>query len=616
MIGKGRAVLKELNLESDAPWKKRYRAPSIAWSLRATQNPSRGLVCTNKDALYQLYAWDTESGRLTQLTHQPKGVMSGILSADGESVYYLHDRDGDEIGHYMRLPFTGGAPKDMTPDMPDYASMYITESHSGNALGFMAVNDDGFQIYVIDTLLKGKPLFTYQTGAFSIGPFLSHSGEIAIIASNEKTGSTDFALEAYDVKTGGRIAELWDGEGSGIAPAGFAALAGDMRFAGSSNVSGFQRPFLWNPLKGERVDIESEYFGGDVAVWDWSADGGRILLHQVEQAHHALYIYDVVEGRVRKLNPPAGSAGGGGSFIENGNVQVHWNDSSTPNRLLELDGDSGEFLRDVIDLSMDIPESIPWRSVSYHSTDGTAIQAWLATPKGAGPFPTIVHTHGGPTAVQTRAWSPMSQAWLDHGFAFFSINYRGSVTFGYEFEHAIDGNLGDLEVEDIEAGVHWLIDQGIASPEAIFKTGGSYGGYLTLQSLGKKPDLWAGGMAVVAIADWTLMYEDQAGTLQGYQRSLFGGTPDEKPAAHRKASPITYAENIRADVLVIQGENDSRCPSRQMKVYEQKLKELGKSIEIRWFDAGHGSRDMEQQIEHQEWMLRFARRILAAKDDG
>ena len=90
-------------------------------------------------------------------------------------------------------------------------------------------------------------------------------------------------------------------------------------------------------------------------------------------------------------------------------------------------------------------------------------------------------------------------------------------------------------------------------PPAILKTGGSYGGYLTLLSLGKRPELWAGGMAMVAIADWTLMYEDQAGTLRGYQRSLFGGTPEEKPEAHRKASPITYAENFAADLAGFAG---------------------------------------------------------------
>ena len=600
----------ELNLSEDAPWKKRYRAPVIAGSRIATSNPERGLIGSNKDGVFQLYAWDRRSNHLRQVTDQPAGVVGGQISAHGESIYYLQDNSGDEIGHYARVPFEGGAAEDVTPDLPPYASHYLCESGSGNALGFTIAGADGFRILLYNNLPEGDPIFSAQTEALSYGPILSHGAEIAVIASTEKTGVNEYALAAYDVASGELIAELWDGAGSGIDSVTFSPQAGDMRLAGSSNISGFRRPFIWNPLTDERHDIESEHFGGALKVWAWSPDGARLLLHQVHQAHHALYVYDIARDKVTPLGTPPGSSGPAGYFLANGNICLHWSDAANPPRLLEVDGSSGEVLRNLIDLTVDLPDSIPWRSVTYHSADGTPIQSWLATPPGDGPFPTIVLTHGGPTAVQSNAWSPLSQCWLDHGFAFFSPNYRGSTTFGYDFQHTIDGNLGENEVEDIAAGVAWLIDEQIADPAAILKTGGSYGGYLTLLSLGKRPELWAGGMAVVAIADWTLMYEDQAGTLRGYQRSLFGGTPEEKPEAHRKASPITYAENYAADLLVLQGANDTRCPARQMRVFEQRLKQLNKAIEVHWFDAGHGSRAIEQSIEHQELILRFAARVL------
>ena len=225
-----------------------------------------------------------------------------------------------------------------------------------------------------------------------------------------------------------------------------------------------------------------------------------------------------------------------------------------------------------------------------------------------------MHVHGGPTSVVTDCFSAKTQAWLDHGYAWLSVNYRGSVTFGKAFERAIWENLGNLEVEDMVAARNWLLQEGIAEPHRILVTGGSYGGYLTLQALGKYPDLWAGGMAEVAIADWFLMYEDQAETLRAYQRSLFGGTPSEKPEAHQAASPITYAEHIKASILVIQGRNDTRCPARQMQAYEAKLKSLGKLIQIHWFDAGHGSKATEQQIEHQSLQLQFAYSLLSGAD--
>jgi dipeptidyl aminopeptidase/acylaminoacyl peptidase len=86
------------------------------------------------------------------------------------------------------------------------------------------------------------------------------------------------------------------------------------------------------------------------------------------------------------------------------------------------------------------------RTVSFTSTDGQEIRGWLGVPDGDGPFPTILYTHGGPESVQTEEFSPEAQAWLDNGFAWFSINYRGSTTFGREFQQQIWGNLGHWEL--------------------------------------------------------------------------------------------------------------------------------------------------------------------------
>jgi dipeptidyl aminopeptidase/acylaminoacyl peptidase len=93
----------------------------------------------------------------------------------------------------------------------------------------------------------------------------------------------------------------------------------------------------------------------------------------------------------------------------------------------------------------------------------------------------------------------------------------------------------------------WLVQQGIARPDQILLTGWSYGGYLTLQALGKRPDLWAGGMAGIAIADWSLQYEDSADALKGVMVAFFGGTPEEKPDQYAASSPITYPDHLHGE---------------------------------------------------------------------
>jgi dipeptidyl aminopeptidase/acylaminoacyl peptidase len=238
------------------------------------------------------------------------------------------------------------------------------------------------------------------------------------------------------------------------------------------------------------------------------------------------------------------------------------------------------------------------------------IQAWLATPDGHGPFPTIVHIHGGPEMVMTDSYSPESQMWLDHGFAFITVNYRGSTTFGRDFLEKIWFNPGTWELEDLVAARDYVVREGIADPEKVFLSGWSYGGYLTLYGLGVRPDLWAGGMAGVAVADWVSQYEDESEAMRAGDRAFFGGPPEEKMEAYVKASPITYVDRLQAPVLIIQGNNDTRCPARQIELYKAKAKEFGKWVEVHWFDAGHARLDTERLIQHHELMLQFACRIV------
>ncbi len=602
-------MMKPLDVSADATWKKRYRTTSILWATLAKDNDKRGLVCTNRDGIFQLYAWDVPTGKLARLTDNPTGVVAGTLSADGEYVYYHDDEGGNEIGHYQRMPFTGGDAIDITPDMPPYASFTFDVSKNGQAKGFVAAGKDGFNVYV--QVGDAAPKVIYNHTRLTFGPGLSADGSLATVTTTERSGTIDTSIMVYDTASGEKLAELWDGEGSSTSPGDFSPVIGDDRLLATTSSSGYNRPLVWNPRTGERKDLKLDAVPGEVSAWAWSPDASRVLLCQLYQAEYQIYVYHLASDSVTRLNHPEGVVGGyfGGYFASDDEIHVTWQDAAHPSRLIALDATTGEQNRVVL-AAGDVPAGCGVRSVTFKSKNGAMIQGWVATPNGAGPYPTILHTHGGPTAVQTGVFQPGFQAWLDHGFAVMSINYHGSTTFGKAFEKSIWGNLGDLEIDDMAAAYQWLVDNAIAQPDSVLLTGGSYGGYLTLQAIGKRPDLWAGGMALVAIADWRLMYEDQAETLRGYQRALFGGSPDETPEATKKSSPITYAENIRAPLLVIQGRNDTRCPSRQMEVYEEKLKGLGKSINIHWFDAGHGSREQEQQIDIQERMLRFAYQVL------
>jgi len=609
--------MKPLDLAPDAPWRQRFRLPLMLYYLRAETAPDRGVVIYNPDGLYQAYAWDVPTNRLRQMTRRAEGFVGAALSPDGHWVYYLDDRQGNELGHWARFPYDGElkpeSSVDLTPDLPTYSPAGSHISRSGNLLAFTAATPTGFDLYTVALHPDGSfgpPQHVFHSDAMAIGPALSHDGQVAVMMSNERSGRPEFNLIALDTRTGQRLAELWDGEHTGLGAVRFSPVPGDMRLLAITNRSGTEQLLTWNPITGERRDLVFEGVEGAVIPAHWSPDGRRLLFQSFNQAVQQFYVYDFEAGRLTRLNHPPGTYGSV-NFSGEDEILAMLEDSVRPRRMVALDAHTGALLREVLPPAA-APAGTRWQSVNFPSSDGQVVQAWLVRPEGPGPFPTIVEMIGGPGGVKVEGYVPQHQAWVDHGFALLTVNYRGCASFGKEYQTKIFGNPGYWEVEDLVAARRYLVEQGIADPDAILLTGWSYGGYLTLQTLGLYPDLWAGGMAGIAIADWAVQYEDTADMLRGFQTALLGGTPETAGEQYLKSSPITYADKLRAPVLIIQGRNDTRTPARPIELYEAKLKALGKSIEVEWYETGHmGSFvDTELAVQHQERMLRFAYRVL------
>jgi dienelactone hydrolase len=605
-------MLTPLHLDESTPWQQRFRAPHIYWSQIASRAPAHGLVGTDLSGVLQLHRWDVPGGSLTQLTNRPAGSPFGILAPDGRYVYYFDDHQGNEIGHYMRLPLMGGEPHNLTPALPPYASWELAVSGAGNLLAFAVAEPDGFHLYVIevgagDTLSHPRHLCRYD--GLTFGPYLSYDGTTLVLMSSKHSTTQQFSLVAVDVTSGERIGALWDGPETSIGThaRAFFPHTGDQLLLAVTNRTGTRRPLMWNPRSGERTDLELGSLVGQVTPWDWSPDGEYVLLCAVRQAVQELYLYRRKDGTLKPLRHPTGTYWGA-YWTPAGDIYAEWEDANHPRQLIAID-ESAETRRVVLQAGR-VPPGHPWRSITFPSSDGQQIQGWLSVPDSAGPFPMILEVHGGPTSWVSEQFSPESQAWGDHGFAYATINYRGSPTFGRSFEEQVFGDVGHWEVEDMVAARAWLVEQGIAQPDQVFVTGWSYGGYLTLQALGTRPELWAGGMAGTAIADWTLMYEDIPANHRSWLRTLFRGTPEEKVQEYTSRSPSSWIENVQAPILVLQGRHDSRCPARQMEVYVEQMRKRGKRIEIHWFDSGHGSLVTEERIEHQALMLRFAHRVL------
>lgn len=594
-------------------WKQIARTGSVTWPQVAALRPERGVAFhSQKGAL----AWNPQTGATRRLLPEGVGSGFGLLSPDGEWFYFFKDTKGNEKGHYVRARYDGtGTIESLTPEFVPYASSLtpfplpiVSMSASGNRIAFIFVDSDGYHLCAVEIGKEGvlgAPKILHEGRALLRGPILSADGAVCVVCTNERTGKQQYDLLALD--SGGEELVRWKGGGAtSLETTAFSPKSGDYRLLCTSDDSGVKRPMLWEVALGEsELLLGEEQLPGEVVPLCWSPHAKRILLCRSLDAAHELWVW--AAGKLARLEHPSGTItyfGGLGATLSNDGVaSVLFSNAQTPRQLREFSVTSvGE--GKVLLSGGDAPKGTTVRSVSFPSSDGVLVQGWLSLPEGKDPFPAVIDLHGGPHQVTNQNYG-MGAPYVESGFAYLSINYRGTPTFGREFLQKIWGDVGHWELEDIASAHTFLVREGIADPKRIAITGGSYGGYLTLLALGKRPELWAAGVAHVALANNALAYEDSSPLLQGIMKASFGGTPQEKPDLWERSSPHTYAANTQAPILVIQGLNDTRCPRRQMEVYEVHLKELGKDIEVLWFDAGHGVGSTEQSIGFTERILTF-----------
>jgi dipeptidyl aminopeptidase/acylaminoacyl peptidase len=148
------------------------------------------------------------------------------------------------------------------------------------------------------------------------------------------------------------------------------------------------------------------------------------------------------------------------------------------------------------------------KPVWYESFDGLKIYSWyLPAGSGKAPHPAVVWPHGGPWWQTYDMWGAYLQSISQSGFAVLAPNFRGSTGYGAEFRNMDLSDPGGGDLEDVVTGAKWLAKQRNIDKSKIAIMGGSYGGFLTLIALTKKPEVFAAGVAMIPVTDWQEMYE-------------------------------------------------------------------------------------------------------------
>ncbi|MGM0384852.1 MAG: prolyl oligopeptidase family serine peptidase [Actinomycetota bacterium] len=215
----------------------------------------------------------------------------------------------------------------------------------------------------------------------------------------------------------------------------------------------------------------------------------------------------------------------------------------------------------------------------------------FAAPDGELP-PLLVLVHGGPTTATAGTFSPGVQFWTTRGFAVLDVNHRGSTGYGREFRDALRGQWGVADIADIAAGVTALVDRGLVDGARAAIRGGSAGGYAVLRAL-TATDVFSAGTSRYGIADLALLAGDTHKFESRYVDGLVGPWP-EAAEVYRERSPLFHLDQLRAPVLLLQGEEDAVVPSNQARQMADAIREAGGDVELVLYPGeGHGFRRAE-----------------------
>jgi dipeptidyl aminopeptidase/acylaminoacyl peptidase len=211
------------------------------------------------------------------------------------------------------------------------------------------------------------------------------------------------------------------------------------------------------------------------------------------------------------------------------------------------------------------------RAVSFRSEDGVLVHGQLFERAG-GPArkPAVVYVHGGPPRQMLLGWHysdyysnayALNQYLASRGFVVLSVNYRLGIGFGYEFHRPRRaGALGASEYLDIKAAGFYLRALPQVDPARIGIYGGSYGGFLTALALGRNSDIFAAGVDIHGVHDFTAAATGAGGALTA---ALVSGSSKFEPSDREEAlavawrsSPVASVSSWTSPVLLIHADDD------------------------------------------------------------
>lgn len=339
---------------------------------------------------------------------------------------------------------------------------------------------------------------------------------------------------------------------------------------------------------------------GDVDELKMDFQRKRIYVGTNEDGYSKAYVFDPVSyGQLRMPALPDGENVYTGMTTWDGDTTMFSVSSyNTPRKSFAYNWKTKQLKQWVYPSSpgVNFKKFVPAKLEYYTAQDATRIPMFVRRPAKceSEACPVIVDFHGGPEGQSVPGFNSHAQIYIDAGFIYVEPNVRGSNGYGEAWLHADDQAKRLKVISDIEDAAKFIRANWKVTKIGVM--GGSYGGYSTLMAMTKFAGAYDAGVASVGMSNLVTFLQNTAPYRRALRTPEYGDLEKDREALIA-LSPITYINQIKAPLMIIQGANDPRVPAGEAIQIQKLLEKKSLPSQLILFaDEGHGAEKQANRI--------------------
>ncbi len=590
--------------------KKQYKIDDFL-SMRSAVAPqwnfddSQIIYLSDQGGTMQLFIMPAKGGEEIQLTDYSDPITNYSTSSIKNEIVFSKAEKGNEQAQLYLLNIDTKEVKQLTNNRA--ARYHLDEwTQDGRYVSFSSTERNGtdFDVYVMDMkTFKSKLVFSKGGRCFPAG--FSPSTQFLVVAQYT-TSNTNNDLHLCNLETG-EIQHLTK-DSTDASYSSVEWLPDESVFFTATNK---EREFYGLT----KYDIQKENFTF-VLTPKWSVggylilrDGKQMLVTINEEGYVKLSLHKTDTFESIECNLPKGSIRGF-SLSNDGSQAVYSLGHSRSTYDIHIHNLKTGERRQVTNSSQDVPkeELVEPELIHYSSFDGLSVPAFVYKPKDIPDMvklPVIINIHGGPEMQYMPNFNPFTQYFVKAGYMVVAPNVRGSAGYGKSYLALDDVEKRMNSVKDLIALREHLATLPYVNKDRIVLMGGSYGGFMVYAGLAFYPELWAGGISTVGIANFITFLENTAPYRRANREAEYGSLKNDRKFL-KSISPINAIDNVQAPLLIVHGANDPRVPLSEAEQMTEKLQKQGKTVELIVYpDEGHGIVKHKNKVDLYPKIIKF-----------